>query len=80
MFMHDTVTTWGERPIGLLAGCLTGRDPSSEQVLGDWIYRGVVTATLVIVTCSYLDGTGMVFSLLPRTGSSRHCCILANWH
>ena len=57
-----------------------GRDRSGERVLGDCIYRGVETAKLVIFTCFSLDGTGMAFSLLPRTGSSRHHCILANWH
>ena len=56
---------FGGHPIGLLAGCLIARDPSGERVLGDWIYRGVMTAKLVIVTCFYLDGTDMAFSLLP---------------
>ena len=54
---------FGGHPIGLLAGCLTGRDPSGQRLLGNWIYRGVVTAELVIVTCSSLDGTGMAFSV-----------------
>ena len=62
----------GWHPIGLLAGCLISRDPSGERALGDWIYRGVVTAKLVIVTCFSLEGTDMAFSLLPQTGSSIH--------
>ena len=43
-----------------LAGPLTSRDPSGERVIGNWIYRGVMTAKLVIVTCFSLDGTEMV--------------------
>ena len=39
-----------------------------------------MNAKLVIVTWFSLDGTGIAFSLLPRTGSSRNCCILPNWH
>ena len=62
----------GRRPTGLLAGCLTGQNPLGKRVLGDWIYCGVVTAKLVIVTCVSLGGTGMAFSLSPRTGKSRY--------
>ena len=54
MFMHDTVFPFLDlrgRPTSLLAGRLTGRDPSGERVLGDWIYRGVMTAKLAIITC-----------------------------